>query len=48
MIKQISTMARLEIEEMSEEKVFLDLKVKVEKNWRDNPDFLRRHGLSHE
>jgi GTP-binding protein Era len=48
MIKQISTMARQEIEEMSGEKVFLDLKVKVEKNWRNNPDFLRRHGLSHD
>jgi len=48
MIKQISTLARLEIEEMSGESVFLDLKVKVEKNWRDNPDFLRRHGLSHD
>jgi len=48
MIKQISTMAREEIEEMSGEKVFLDLKVKVEKNWRNNPDFLRRHGLSHD
>jgi len=48
MIKQISTMARMEIEEMSGEPVFLDLKVKVEKNWRDNPDFLRRHGLSHD
>jgi GTP-binding protein Era len=48
MIKQISTLARMEIEEMSGEPVFLDLKVKVEKNWRDNPDFLRRHGLSHD
>lgn len=48
MIKQISTLARMEIEEMSGESVFLDLKVKVEKNWRDNPDFLRRHGLSHD
>jgi GTP-binding protein Era len=48
MIKQISTMARLEIEEMSGESVFLDLKVKVEKNWRDNQEFLRRHGLSHD
>ena len=48
MIKQISTLARMEIVEMSGESVFLDLKVKVEKNWRDNPDFLRRHGLSHD
>lgn len=48
MIKQISTMARQEIEEMSGETVFLDLTVKVEKNWRNNPDFLRRVGLSHD
>jgi len=47
MIKKISTMARQEIEEMSEESVFLDLIVKVEKNWRNNPEFLRRFGLSH-
>ena len=47
MIKKISTKARQEIEEMSGESVFLDLNVKVEKNWRNNPDFLRRHGLSH-
>lgn len=47
MIKQISTKAREEIEEMSGESVFLDLKVSVEKNWRNNPEFLQRHGLSH-
>ncbi len=48
MLKQIGTMARQEIEDMSGESVFLDLKVKVEKNWRNNPDFLRRYGLSHD
>lgn len=48
MIKQISTVARQDIEEMSGETVFLDLTVKVEKNWRNNPDFLRRVGLSHD
>jgi len=48
MIKAISTMARQEIETMSGEKVFLELQVKVEKNWRDNPEFLQRYGLSHE
>jgi len=48
MIKKISTMARQEIEEMSGERVYLDLKVKVEKNWRDNPGFLQRYGLSHD
>lgn len=48
MIKQISTAARQEIEEMSGNSVFLELKVKVEKNWRNDPNFLRRHGLSHD
>jgi len=48
MIKKISTLARQEIEEMSGESVFLELQVKVEKNWRNNPDFLRSHGLSYE
>ena len=48
MIKKISTEAREKIEEMSGEKVYLELKVKVEKNWRNNPDFLRRYGLSHD
>jgi len=47
MIKKISTMARQDIEDMSGESVFLDLKVKVEKNWRNNPEFLSRYGLSH-
>lgn len=48
MIKKISTLAREKIEEMSGESVFLDLSVKVEKNWRNNPDFLDRYGLSHD
>jgi GTPase len=48
MIKQISTTAREEIEEMSGNPVFLELKVKVEKNWRNDLNFLRRHGLSHD
>lgn len=48
MIKQISTAARQEIEEMSGQSVFLELKVKVEKNWRNDPNFLRRYGLSHD
>lgn len=48
MIKLISTTARQEIEEMSGEPVYLELSVKVEKNWRNNPEFLKRYGLSHE
>ena len=48
MIKKISTAAREEIEEMSGNPVFLELKVKVEKNWRNDPNFLSRYGLNHE
>jgi GTP-binding protein Era len=48
MIKKISTAARQEIEEMSTKPVFLELKVKVEKNWRNDPNFLSRYGLSHD
>jgi len=48
MIKKISTLARQEIEEMSGESVYLDLSVKVEKNWRNNPEFLRRYGMSYD
>lgn len=48
MIKQISTVARREIEEMSGNPVFLELKVKVVKNWRNDQNFLRQYGLSHD
>jgi GTP-binding protein Era len=44
MIKQIGTEARHEIEQMIERKVFLDLHVKVLKNWRTNETFMRRVG----
>ena len=48
MIKQISTVSRREIEEMSGNPVFLELKVKVVKNWRNDQNFLRQYGLSHD
>jgi len=44
MLKQIGTAARKQIEEMSGRSVFLELKVKVEKNWRDNEQVLDRFG----
>ena len=46
MLKAIGTTARLEIEKMSGRKVFLDLRVKVKKNWRTDPNFLRRMGYN--
>jgi GTPase len=44
MLKKIGSSARKEIEAMSGRKVFLELRVKVSKNWRDNPDSLRLLG----
>lgn len=44
MLKQIGTRARQEIEAMGGHKVFLELRVKVEKDWRNNEDVLRRLG----
>lgn len=40
MIKKIGTRSRQEIESMSGRKVFLNLKVQVNKNWRNSPDAL--------
>ncbi len=39
-LKKIGTSARLEIEKMLARKVFLELFVKVQKDWRENPEFL--------
>lgn len=44
MLKQIGSAARKEIEEMGGRKVFLELRVKVEKDWRNNENVLRRFG----
>jgi GTP-binding protein Era len=43
-LKAIGTAARGEIEKLLERKVFLELWVKVLKNWRKNEDFLKRLG----
>ncbi len=44
MLKQIGTAARKQIEEMGGHKVFLELRVKVEKDWRSNENVLKRLG----
>ncbi len=46
MLKTIGTAARKAIEAMSGRKVFLDLRVKVKKNWRTDPVFLKKMGYS--
>jgi GTP-binding protein Era len=45
-LKTIGTVARKAIEAMSGRKVFLDLRVKVKKNWRTDPAFLKQMGYS--
>jgi GTP-binding protein Era len=46
MIKKIGTQARKEIELMSGRKVFVSLKTKVNKNWRNDPDTLQLMGYA--
>jgi len=46
MLKRIGTTARGEIEKMSDRKVYLELKVKVNANWRNRPDSLRWLGYT--
>ncbi len=45
MIKRIGAHARAQIEAMSERKVYLELKVKVRKNWRNNEQALKQFGF---
>lgn len=45
MIKKIGSAARQEIEEMSGRQVYLDLRVKVRNNWRNDPNALRLFGF---
>lgn len=45
MLKKIGTSARQAIEEMSGRKVYLRLRVKVRKNWRNNEEVLRWFGF---
>ena len=43
-LKLIGTKARLELEEFFESKIFLEVFVKVDKNWRDNIQKLKKYG----
>jgi GTPase len=45
MIKLISSTARKEIETMTERKIYLEVNVKVQKNWRDDDQVLHRFGF---
>lgn len=44
MLKSIGSAARKEIEEMGGRRVFLELRVKVSKNWRNDPNMLKQFG----
>jgi GTPase len=44
MMKSIGSAARKQIEEMGGRKVFLELRVKVQKDWRDDPNMLKQLG----
>ncbi|MGB7340966.1 MAG: GTPase Era [Phototrophicaceae bacterium] len=46
MIKIIGSLARQDLEKMLDRQVFLDLHVKVLKNWRTNEQFMRRVGYT--
>lgn len=48
MLKKIGSDARVEIEKMTERKVYLELKVKVAKNWRNNAALLKTLGFNTE
>ena len=44
MLKKIGTEARIEIEDLLQARVFLELFVRVRKNWTDNPNMLKEFG----
>jgi len=44
LLKKIGTEARLELEEILEKKVYLELNVKIEKDWRKNKNALKTFG----
>ena len=44
MIKEIGTQARKDLEIIFSKKVFLELWVKVEKDWQDRPRILKELG----
>ena len=44
MIKQLGTSARIEIEKFLQQKIFLQLFIKVKPKWRDNDFQLKEYG----
>lgn len=48
LLKKIGTEARLELEKITDKKVFLNLEVKVEKDWRKKDNILKSFGYKEE
>jgi len=46
-LKEVGTLAREELESLLDSKVFLELRVKTQKNWRDNASVLEELGYGH-
>jgi len=46
MLKEIGSLARQEIEAMTGKKIYLELRVKEHKNWRDDPQMLKLLGYT--
>ena len=46
LIKKLGQLAREEIERFLQREVYLELRVKVRKNWRSNPNFLKTFGYA--
>ncbi|MDP2722114.1 MAG: GTPase Era [Bacteroidales bacterium] len=46
-IKKLGTQARIDIENFIEKKVYLELSVKINKDWRDDDNALSRFGYDH-
>ena len=45
MIRELGRAARLELQNLLETKVYLELRVKVQRNWRKDDEFMRRLGF---
>lgn len=46
MLKKVGTQARIDLEDFFDRKIFLELFVKVKKDWRDNENELKRFGYT--
>ena len=44
MIKRLATDARKDLEDFLKEKVFLELRIKVDKDWRNDERKLKQYG----